>query len=557
MNDSPFRHLFGTNYVPSDKQLDAIKYFLASPLQELQKIDEQIECLWVRRQELMSLVNAHQALLSPIRRVSPEILQKIFVEMLPNNGYPAMHASEAPMLLGRVCSRWRQIVYGTAELWRSIHVAIPTPGINAGEDTLVKLRLQAMTEWLDRAGGLPLRLSIYVADPTARILRIGDLKEAHGYISQYAEALLPYASRWGDLHLTFAPYFLKPWKNLRGHQVSSLRSFSIKCEHSMRFEGIGDWESLGFLSSTLLTSVTLAPPAGMPDFRKDVLTDLNISTGLSFSSGADFVRFFSECKMIRSLSFVISETRWSSGNYGINPVVRVQNDSPLDQPVTLPYLEDLRIGGIYSQKCSLIDFWNGFCLPKLRSMEFVIPASTYGYDAFSRFIKRSPCSILCICTGTLEHAKPSLGGNLLGYFEACSSITELTIRHNLINFGPEDEPINVGESVLETIFLANSSPSMRLENLTYLSIGGQCFNTLNNELLDSALHARGERCRAMGQESSILDVVHVQVPSGISDEDRMRWGNRHESGTKLALDAPRRPDEPFHTSAFFGRIHDN
>jgi hypothetical protein len=98
---------------------------------------------------------------------------------------------------------------------------------------------------------------------------------------------------------------------------------------------------------------------------------------------------------------------------------------------------------------------------------------------------------------------------------------------------------------------------MQLENLTYLSIGGQCFNALNNELLDSALHARGERCRAMGQESSILDVVHVQVPSGISDEDRMRWENRHEPGTNLVLDAPRRPDEPFHTSAFFGHIHDD
>ncbi|KAH7887193.1 hypothetical protein F5I97DRAFT_2060025 [Phlebopus sp. FC_14] len=101
----------------------------------------------------------HRALMSPIRRLSPEILAEIFCHCLPENP-PIPHAKTIPLVLTRVCQRWRSIAMATPQLWSSL--TIPIRQVVNDE-----YRLQYDT-WMARAKSVPLVLvveNIYHIDP--------------------------------------------------------------------------------------------------------------------------------------------------------------------------------------------------------------------------------------------------------------------------------------------------------------------------------------------------------------------------------------------------------
>ncbi|KAJ6489026.1 hypothetical protein C8R45DRAFT_826827, partial [Mycena sanguinolenta] len=66
--------------------------------------------------DLGTYVDAHKALISPVRRLPPEVLQIIFIACLPPHRNCAIAATEAPIRLGRVCSAWRSISIYTPQL---------------------------------------------------------------------------------------------------------------------------------------------------------------------------------------------------------------------------------------------------------------------------------------------------------------------------------------------------------------------------------------------------------------------------------------------------------
>ncbi|KAJ7589241.1 hypothetical protein C8J56DRAFT_31491, partial [Mycena floridula] len=74
--DSPFHGVLDTNYAPDDSELDQIRALTVAPLLEIEKLDLEISRLQKARDSLQSFVSSHHALLSPIRRLSPEILQQ-------------------------------------------------------------------------------------------------------------------------------------------------------------------------------------------------------------------------------------------------------------------------------------------------------------------------------------------------------------------------------------------------------------------------------------------------------------------------------------------------
>jgi hypothetical protein len=107
MRHSPFSNQLHTNYTPTLSERIAIKNLLVTPNDQIREIDSDINRLSLKRSQLSTFVKAHNALLSPIRCLCPEILQAIFIECLHQYpSYPAMHVSEAPLLLGRVCRLW-------------------------------------------------------------------------------------------------------------------------------------------------------------------------------------------------------------------------------------------------------------------------------------------------------------------------------------------------------------------------------------------------------------------------------------------------------------------
>ncbi|KAF8138028.1 hypothetical protein K438DRAFT_1543783, partial [Mycena galopus ATCC 62051] len=121
---SPFASKLGTNYCPLDKEVLEIQALLVEPLSRLQSLDNRIaelqnaiDELAKKRATVSAYVDAHRALISPIRRFPLDMLQEIFVACLPTHRNCVMSATESPVLLGRICSSWRTISLSTPRLW--------------------------------------------------------------------------------------------------------------------------------------------------------------------------------------------------------------------------------------------------------------------------------------------------------------------------------------------------------------------------------------------------------------------------------------------------------
>ncbi|KAJ7160143.1 hypothetical protein C8R46DRAFT_1223640 [Mycena filopes] len=158
----------GTNYVPSGPEIQAIRALLVGPQADLAQLDAQIaqaqallHRLSARRVELIEDIDAHKALLSPMRRLPQDVLGEIFISCLPSTHNAVVDPRSAPLLLGLVCRRWRGIAHSTPRLWSSLHI----PCIRVGHDPIEALTryavpLEGMIKaWLGRAGALPLSIS--------------------------------------------------------------------------------------------------------------------------------------------------------------------------------------------------------------------------------------------------------------------------------------------------------------------------------------------------------------------------------------------------------------
>ncbi|KAJ6594624.1 hypothetical protein B0H19DRAFT_907708, partial [Mycena capillaripes] len=121
---SPFASQLGTNYCPKDEEVQEIKNLLLEPTLRLKRLGDEIADLQTaidklaeERDTLEAYVEGHRALMSPVRRLPLDIIQEIFIACLPDDHNCVMGASEAPVLLGRICSSWRATSLDTPRLW--------------------------------------------------------------------------------------------------------------------------------------------------------------------------------------------------------------------------------------------------------------------------------------------------------------------------------------------------------------------------------------------------------------------------------------------------------
>ncbi|KAF9445966.1 hypothetical protein P691DRAFT_674584, partial [Macrolepiota fuliginosa MF-IS2] len=117
-----------TNDPPTNDEVVLVRKALMKSLDNINPIDHEItrlqnrlNTLSLEQRHLRAFLKAHRALLSPARRLLPEILQEIFYHCLPTAHNAVMSPDEPPLVLGRVCGQWRQVAYSTPKLWASIH----------------------------------------------------------------------------------------------------------------------------------------------------------------------------------------------------------------------------------------------------------------------------------------------------------------------------------------------------------------------------------------------------------------------------------------------------
>ncbi|PPQ90854.1 hypothetical protein CVT25_007389 [Psilocybe cyanescens] len=210
-----FDDLTRNNDRPSDKALAAVKNLLVGPTKQLEDIDAEMHRLEEAMRELQekrvkidNSVRHYKCISAPIRRIPPDILFKIFRHCQPTHRNPTMAASEAPMLLTRVCSRWRSIALASPRLWARIHVSfrkessisggIPGyPAISSETvSSFLQLRCHALKEWLSRSGNCPLSISINY--PPTYTTSMEPLDKSTILL---LKTILLFSSRWRTLEL--------------------------------------------------------------------------------------------------------------------------------------------------------------------------------------------------------------------------------------------------------------------------------------------------------------------------------------------------------------------
>ncbi|KAF7357947.1 hypothetical protein MVEN_00841300 [Mycena venus] len=208
---SPFAPRLGTNYCPTDDEIVEIKAVLVEPILRLKRLDEEIaqlqktlDKLAEERDSLSTYVEGHKALISPVRRLPLDIIEEIFVACIPTHRNCVMSASEAPVLLGRICSSWRKISLSTPRLWAKLHIVEPSRGrfgsSNGLLDDKVAQRIDVMKMWLGRSGQCPLSISLqsgpdYDSPPITPTA-------SHPRSGQFLQELILFAGRWQHIRFT-------------------------------------------------------------------------------------------------------------------------------------------------------------------------------------------------------------------------------------------------------------------------------------------------------------------------------------------------------------------
>lgn len=157
LTQSPFASVIHTNYVPSTEELIQLKSLLIEPKTQLTELEPQVARLQSLLERTKKYVDAHSALISPLRRLPVETLVEIFVHCLPTvERYAIRDVAQAPLLLTTISREWRQIAISTPVLWKSLHVYIPC------QLTLQAIERRAIGSalWLERSRTLPISISL-------------------------------------------------------------------------------------------------------------------------------------------------------------------------------------------------------------------------------------------------------------------------------------------------------------------------------------------------------------------------------------------------------------
>ncbi|KAK7027611.1 hypothetical protein R3P38DRAFT_2526470 [Favolaschia claudopus] len=121
--------LFISNDAPHPSQSAVVEEVLRAKQTELSKLEHDIKrvesalnALQTNHDNLQAELDGYKSILSPIRRVPPEVLGEIFLYLVPSADKTHPHCDSLarislPWKLGQICCRWRAVALSLSELW--------------------------------------------------------------------------------------------------------------------------------------------------------------------------------------------------------------------------------------------------------------------------------------------------------------------------------------------------------------------------------------------------------------------------------------------------------
>ncbi|KAF9445708.1 hypothetical protein P691DRAFT_805272 [Macrolepiota fuliginosa MF-IS2] len=343
-----------------------LEFRLRSLDEEVKKVQSKFRTLERQKKSLKKDIDVRESLHVPINRLPPLLLRKIFCYCLPFERNSAMSNQEAPVSLGQVCSRWRQITHNTPELWAAIHIALSTfhrSGFASyANHKRGALRLHAISSWLSRSEERPLSISLTAIDtfPYTSSSLVEKL------VSPYLDLLYSFRHRWRLVHLHvygfdwirlfFSRYNAPELPLLESLFIEGARCDTNKSTKERAMQALSREDS--FLRSPNLRCVSL-PLLG--DLIVKVPVQWSQVTALSLSGACNcslsqVMDTLALCLNLQSLSVCLGVSSLSA-------------DMSLEQTVTLPHLCYLRV----VDYCTSFDsprFFYHLCAPSVQSLAY-------------------------------------------------------------------------------------------------------------------------------------------------------------------------------------------
>ncbi|KAJ7070092.1 hypothetical protein C8F01DRAFT_1115218 [Mycena amicta] len=285
---------------------------------------EQVEILADMDVEYAATLEELNEIRYPILNLPAEVVSEIFVHCLPKETVDVVSTRDAPILLCRICRRWRQIALSTLRLWTTFTVVVES------ESQKAQLADIAQT-WLSRTGGFPLTISLR-----------GHLSQAASF-DRFMQILQQRANNIRSLILRVPRFDL----NEVGKHIQAFPALEEISIHAARDNQNPPLISM-FRESRHLRTVTLESiPLAALQLQTNRISEL---VGIHFSTGwvQDALR---DLPNAVKCSFAITNEEGTS----------------LDEPLTLPRLRSLELhfaifsGGV----TSILEFLN---LPVLHSL---------------------------------------------------------------------------------------------------------------------------------------------------------------------------------------------
>lgn len=346
--------------------LDEMEAHLRALDKEVVELQDRLGSLEQQKKLLQRQIDIRDSLCAPVNRLPPSLLGMIFRCCLPFGRNSAMSNKEAPVSLGQVCSRWRQLTFNMPELWASIHIPLVTTRPSRWSAYINRkhqvVRLEAITSWLSRSAMHPLSISLAaggVLPPTVSPF-------VEEMVSPYLELLSSYSTRWKIIYIQlhgldwiqhfFSRYKVSDLPLLEKLHIDGSRCNIGKFTSAAATKALSAEDSflrcpnLNYLSLPLLGELIVGVPV-----KWSQLTVLNLNGACSCPL-FQIMETLSLCPNLECLStcFDISSSL---------------ADLSLEQTVTLPRLRNLCV----IDHCTSFDsprFFNHLSAPNIRSLAY-------------------------------------------------------------------------------------------------------------------------------------------------------------------------------------------
>lgn len=337
------QEILGSNRVPSEADARSIRRAILEAQKDLLKLDLEIARVQVvidqlsqDRSALDSYLMDHRALLSPARRMPPEVVTEIFMRCLEDGSDPHSSSSKnrIPLLLSQICRAWRSVALSTPRLWSSLATTFTESN---------QMSKAALTEiWLSRSGACPLTLSMLSSEDVFNQIVM--------------DMIIPYSRRWKSVDLRLPKSVLGLLNKLPKDSLPLLESLTLRFSPENRHISERRQRITIFESAPRLRRVTL----------ESTLSSLWITPTLPWSQlthftstvpGAvrDFIHVMHRCINLEKCH--------------ITPSSMVENY--IGPPIRLPSLWSLSTNGY------LWNFLYNLTLPALRDFTFRYDAREY------------------------------------------------------------------------------------------------------------------------------------------------------------------------------------